>query len=349
MTEGPRDIIRSLRHEHVLPRTIDALLEATVVGSFSRLGFVARRRIWRWADPARLEGHNIVVTGASSGIGRATALGLARLGADLWLVGRDPGRLRAAREAALRTGGGGAIEIASLDLVDAEAVTAFAGRVRTANRQVDALVHIAGAMFAERAATPEGTEMTVATHVLAAFRLSCLLLPLLSRAPAPVIVTVSSGGMYTQRFDLGRLEMTADGYRGATAYARAKRAQVVLAGEWGRRWGDAGLASYVMHPGWVDTAGLKASLPGFARLGPLLRRPEQGADTVIWLAADGPRSKADGPSQSAAGEDRPGIWLDRRRRGVHYLPTTWRSRAGDEADGSAVWDWCASRTEAESR
>ena len=103
---------------------------------------------------------------------------------------------------------------------------------------------------------------------------------------------VSSGGMYTERFDLDRLEMDPEHYDGVRAYARAKRAQVVLAREWSRRWSACGVASYAMHPGWVDTPGLASGLPSFTYLGPLLRRPEEGADTAVWLAAGAARPSA---------------------------------------------------------
>ena len=95
--------------------------------------------------------------------------------------------------------------------------------------------------------------------------------------------------MYTQRFDL-EWSSPPDGYNGVTAYARVKRAQVVLAHEWARRWGATAWTAIAMHPGWVDTPGLAAGLPSFTRLGPLLRSPDQGADTVVWLAADGPET-----------------------------------------------------------
>ena len=85
------------------------------------------------------------------------------------------------------------------------------------------------------------------------------------------------------------METDPAGYRGAVAYARAKRAQVVLSHEWARRWASEGLASYAVHPGWVATPGLATGLPTFAKLGPLLRTPAQGADTIAWLAADEPR------------------------------------------------------------
>jgi dehydrogenase/reductase SDR family protein 12 len=131
-------------------------------------------------------------------------------------------------------------------------------------------------------------------------------------------VTVSSGGMYTERFDLDRLERDpAAHYDGVRAYARAKRAQVVLAREWARRWSARGVASYAMHPGWVDTA--------------------------VWLAAGAARpSAASGWPTSLSVEE--GFWHDRRLRGEYYLPWT-RPRDGHEDEGRRLWDWCATRTE----
>jgi NAD(P)-dependent dehydrogenase (short-subunit alcohol dehydrogenase family) len=124
--------------------------------------------------------------------------------------------------------------------------------------------------------------------------------------------------------------MGPEGYRGAVAYARAKRAQVVLAHEWARRHGTSGVRSYSMHPGWVATPGLDSGLPGFARLGPLLRTPEEGADTIVWLVAN---ALAETPPAE-------GFWLDRRPRGEHYRPGTG---AGPD-DGARLWEWCEART-----
>jgi dehydrogenase/reductase SDR family member 12 len=325
----------------LLPYAVDDLLEATIVGSFSRLGAVVRRRLWGWAEPPRMDGKVIVVTGASSGIGRSVALTLARLGADLMVVGRDEERLEATRRSAA-TFGAGRVESAALDLVDADAVSRFVTRLTESESHIDGLVHGAGALFSEFRTAPNGTELTLATHVLAPFRLSCLLRPLLRRAPSSIIVTISSGGMYTQRFDLGRLELTEDAYRGVTAYARAKRAQVVLAHEWARRWVGDGVASYVMHPGWVDTPGLTRGLPSFARLGPLLRTADEGADTTAWLAAGGDRECAG--SAPSRRERSDGIWLDRRRRSEFHLPWTYRSPTQQRRDGGSLWEWCGDRT-----
>lgn len=322
-----------------LARAVDAALEATVVASFSRVGFRCRRRLGGWCPPARLDGAVAVVTGASSGIGRAVAEGLGGLGAEVWAVGRDPARTEAAAAAVRAAGGDGRAEI--LDVVEPAAVDAFVARLGRRHDHLDVLVHGAGALFRERRTAPDGTELTVATHVLAPYRLSARLAPLLARRQGPhhpTIVTVSSGGMYTARLDVDRLAADADGatgsYDGVRTYARAKRAEVALSHEWATRWGGHGIASVAMHPGWVDTPGLASALPTFARLGPLLRRPDEGADTAVWLAAGGDGRRATAPTE--------GFWLDRRRRGEHHLPWT-RPRRGEDG-GARLWDWCASRT-----
>ena len=317
-----------------LDRLVDAALEVSVAGSFSRIGFDVRSRVEHWGAPDGLAGRVAVVTGASSGIGRAAALDLAGLGATVWLVGRNRARTEDTARRARELLPGAAVEPVVLDVVDAVASAEFAARVAGAHRQLDVLVHAAGALYPDYRSAPGGGELTVATSVLAPFRLTWLLGPLLRRAVDANIVTVSSGGMYTQRFYLDSLEMPPDGYRGTTAYARAKRAQVVLSHEWARRWRPFGVASYASHPGWVDTPGLASGLPSFARLGRLLRTPAQGADTVVWLAAGAAR-QGDPPLTE-------GFFHDRRLRSEHHL--LWTARGASPEDGRRLWEWCLART-----
>jgi dehydrogenase/reductase SDR family member 12 len=323
-----------------LARLLDGLLEATIVGSFSRIGWLARRATQPWPDPPRLDGRVIVVTGASSGIGRATALALGGLGAEMWVLGRDRDRTDAVAES-IRAAGGLA-RGKTVDVSDGSAVDAFVEHFSSCHDSLDGLVHSAGALLADYTVTPVGVEMTVATHVLGPYRLSRRLAPHLRAAGRSTIVTVSSGGMYTERFDLDRLEMDPADYDGVRAYARAKRAQVVLAHEWSRRWAGSGVASYVMHPGWVDTPGLSSGLPGFSRLGPLLRRPDEGADTAVWLAAGAARATDLGEAPRLPPVEG-GIWHDRHRRHEYYLPWT-RPREGAAAQGPRLWQWCAARS-----
>jgi NAD(P)-dependent dehydrogenase (short-subunit alcohol dehydrogenase family) len=118
-------------------------------------------------------------------------------------------------------------------------------------------------------------------------------------------------------------------YNGTKAYARAKRAQVTLAEMWADRLRADGVSVHAMHPGWADTPGVRRSLPGFRRvMGPLLRTPEEGADTLVWLAAD------DGRPVETTGR----FWLDRRPRDIHRLARTRRSDTPDER--RRLWDWC---------
>lgn len=311
-------------------RLVDAMLEASVAGSFSRVGYAVRSRLEPWPDPPGQFGRVHLVTGASSGIGRAVAIRLAGLGAEVWMVGRDEKRTEASAEAARAAGG--RAEAVLLDLTDPEAVDTLCRQLAASHDRIHGLVHAAGALTSDYRTAADGMEVTVATAVVVPFRLTRRLAPLL-RSGAANVVTVSSGGMYAEPFDLARLVSGSDDYDGVRAYARAKRAQVVLAHEWARRLGPSGVASYACHPGWVDTPGLATGLPLFTRLGPLLRTADEGADTAAWLAAGGARQPVDGSSPVTEG-----FFHDRRLRTEHRLRRTRLASASD--DGTRLWTWC---------
>lgn len=317
-----------------LARAVDAALEATIVGGFGKLGAAIRRRTEHWAALPRLDGGVAVVTGATSGLGRATAAALAGLGATTVVVGRDRRRGEAVVAELARTTGSRAVDFAVCDLSDLEQTRELAGLLRRRYGRLDALVHNAGALLTERHTSPQGFEATVATQVLAPFLLTEELLDVLRTTPGARVVLVTSGGLYTERFDLDRLELDREHYDGVVAYARAKRAQVVLAAEWQLRDGKGGVRFDAVHPGWADTPGLRAALPRFAgALGPLLRSPAEGADTIAWLAA--------GAAPPGTGGQ---LWHDRRVRGRYYLPWTRPIGAEAKAAGPALWSFCAERT-----
>ncbi len=326
-----------VRRPDAVCRVVDGVLEATVVGSFSRLGPAARRRCEGWADPPRMEGRTAVVTGATSGVGLAVALGLARLGAAVHLVGRDPGRLGAAAATVASAAGVPTAGVPSsvADIADLDQVRALAGDVAARHRRVDVLVHGAGALTRRFAPTPQGAELTAGVQLLAPFLLTGLLLPVLGAAPGRArVLTVSSGGLYGARFSLEGLRPDPERYDGLATYALVKRAQLLLVHEWARRLGPDGPAFHAMHPGWVDTPGLAAGLPGFRRaMRPLLRTPADGADTVVWLAAAPEGAASTG-----------GFWHDRHRRGEHRLPTTWLAPRRFGEARAALWAWCAEAT-----
>jgi NAD(P)-dependent dehydrogenase (short-subunit alcohol dehydrogenase family) len=311
-----------------LARLVDSALELPVVTSFTRLGPAVRSRLggWRPLDDYRLDGQVVVVTGATSGLGLAAAEQFARCGATVVLLGRDATKTARVRDDMARRTGNEALEVLVADMGDLEQVRTAAAALVARHPRVDALVHNAGALTADRRESPQGIEATVASQVVGPFLFTSLLLPVLRAAGPARVITVSSGGMYAAGLTVDRLQM-GDDYRGAEQYARAKRAQVTLNEMWAERVPASEVVFHAMHPGWADTPGVEASLPRFRSIfGPLLRTPAEGADTIVWLIAD-----------DAARGSSGGFWLDRARRPIHRLPSTRRSDTS--ARRSALWEW----------
>jgi NAD(P)-dependent dehydrogenase (short-subunit alcohol dehydrogenase family) len=311
---------------------LDDVLEVSVVGSFTKLGYDARRRLFHWLPPSSLRGKSVLITGATSGLGLECAITMARLGASVQFVARDEGRARAAREEILLASTSGEVEYVLADMADLASVRDVAQQVRTRAARLDVLVHNAGAIAPVRRVASNGVEVTVAAQLLGPFLLTQLLLPSLRAAAPGRVVTVSSGGMYSQRFDLRRLINGVAPYDGVATYARVKRALVVATHEWATRIDPSEVVFASMHPGWVDTPGVRTSLPRFYRvMGPLLRTTAQGADTIIWLAADADLVREDGK-----------FWLDRRVRPEYKVPRTRPTDAS--ADQVELWEWCVGQT-----
>jgi NAD(P)-dependent dehydrogenase (short-subunit alcohol dehydrogenase family) len=305
---------------------LDDLLEITIVGSFTRIGPVVRRRLYDWTSPppGAMAGRTVLVTGPTSGLGSAVAEELAALGARVVLVGRNSDRLEAIRRKLTEANGEDRFPAIVADMSSLASVRAAVTRVMEAEPRLDALIDNAGAIFPERTESPDGIESTLATMVVGPFALVAGLLPLLSVAGHARVIAVTSGGMYAQRLHLDDLQWRDEPFDGVRAYARAKRAQVALMREWARRVPRTAVTFNAMHPGWADTPGIAASLPGFhARLGPLLRTPTEGIDTTVWLTAD-----------PAPGATTGGLYLDRRRRPFDRVPSTRVSAA----DRRRLWD-----------
>lgn len=305
---------------------IDDALEIAVIPSFSRIGYAVRQRLYGWSPmPATaLRGRTALITGPTSGLGRATADALAALGARLLLVGRDPGRLAQARDDLIARHGEDRFRTIVADMASLDSVRGAAERILETEPRLDVLVDNAGAIFPERTETPDGIESTLATLVVGPFALVTALLPLLRQTRMARVIAVTSGGMYLQRLDLDDLEWERRPFDGPRAYAHAKRAQVALMREWARRIPGDEVTFNAMHPGWADTPGISAALPGFyARMDPILRTPAEGVDTTIWLAADPAPAGITGR-----------VFLDRRIRPYDRVPFT-RTSAAERCD---LWD-----------
>jgi NAD(P)-dependent dehydrogenase (short-subunit alcohol dehydrogenase family) len=308
--------------------TLDDILEGSIVGSFTNVGYRLRSGSWD-SDSPRMDGETVVITGATSGIGLAAVRQMVGLGARVVLVGRNRAKLDASVSAVAayndREVAGYRADLSSLDQVRDLAKELLAGETR-----IDVLINNASVLAPERSLSADGFELTLATNLLSTFLLTNLLIPRMVQSAPSRIVTVSSGGMYTEGLDVPGLQMSAEGYKGSAAYARTKRAQVVLTDIWANRLAATGVVAHSMHPGWVDTPGVSASLPVFRRvMGPLLRNADQGADTIVWLSSD-----------PAALESSGRFWMDRQPRSKHRLK---RTKAGD-GQAEQLWDFLCDAT-----
>jgi len=318
-----------------LGQAVDAALEACVVPGFSRIGLAVRSRLlpeFTAGDPPALGGKTVIITGATSGIGYAAAVALARRGAAVHFLARDRGRAERARRGIAAESASTRVSYGLADMEDLDGARDFAREFNATHDRLDVLIHNAGAIHPDFRTDAAGTELTVLGQVAAPFLLTRLLMPALHAAAPSRVITVSSGGMYTQRLDLATLQMPRSRYQGVTACAKAKRAQVALSREWARRMAGTGVAFHAMHPGWVNTPGVAAALPGFYRAArPVLLTPEQGADTIVWLAAIPPERLGSGR-----------FWHDRRPRPEYPLPWT---RGHDPGAASKLWDHLAAATD----
>jgi dehydrogenase/reductase SDR family protein 12 len=311
---------------------LDTALDRSVVLGYGRPGLEVRRRLPNWPpDPPRLDGRNVLVTGAAGGIGLAAAIGFARLGATVHALARDERRAADAQARILEEVPGGEVRPLGCDLGSLGEIRSLAtGFVETVGR-LDVLVNNAGLMPQQRTLSADGVELMFAIHVLAPFALVHWLTPALTRAAPARVINVSSGGMYTAGLP-HEPEVPQQGYSPRRGYAQTKREEVALSQEMALRLAPEGIHVHSMHPGWVDTEGLRRSMPSFrSAVRTIIRTPEQGADTIVWLGG-----APEGAASSGA------FWHDRRPR---PLSLRLGPGEGDAAGRQRLWRYCASLLE----
>jgi NAD(P)-dependent dehydrogenase (short-subunit alcohol dehydrogenase family) len=234
----------------------------------------------------------VLLTGATRGIGKAAAVALAREGAELALVGRDPERVKAVAEEARAAGSGAPVHEHVCDLSLMADVRALAEEVRGSYGHIDVLANNAGAVFTSRLETSEGFEMTFALNHLSPFLLTNLLLDRLSGAR---VVTTSSDAHTTGRLDLEDLQ-SEKSYSSFRVYGTSKLCNILFTRELARRAPE--LHANCFHPGVVRT-GFGKNTGVILKLvltvgGPLLRSPDHGARSLVWLALSPEAADLDG-------------------------------------------------------
>jgi NAD(P)-dependent dehydrogenase (short-subunit alcohol dehydrogenase family) len=230
-----------------------------------------------------------LVTGATAGIGKVTALELARRGDTVIVVGRDVakggvvvGEIRAATR-------NGDVHFMRCDLSSQASIRALAAAFTSRFYRLDLLVNNAGAIFGERKLTVDGLEMTFATNHLAYFLLTNLLLDVIVASAPARIVSVASRAHRGSPFDLDDLQFARRPYSMMGAYGASKLANVAWTAELGRRLHDKRVTANCLHPGVIGSSfGKEGSLLlryGMRLVAPVLKSPEQGAATTLYLAS----------------------------------------------------------------
>jgi retinol dehydrogenase 14 len=235
-----------------------------------------------------LAGRTVLVTGATGGIGRATAVGLATMGADLAITGRDRERTEgAARE--IRAVSSGQVDLFVADLSSQSEVRRLADEVLQTYPRIDVLINNVGGYWNTRHVTADGLERTFALNHLASFLLTNLLLDRLKQSAPARVVTVASNAHATGQIDFDDLQGERS-YSGSRAYNQSKLANILFTYELARRLQASAVTANTLHPGVVNTsfgaedpAGIQRLIIPFAR--PFMKAPEQGAATSIHLAS----------------------------------------------------------------
>lgn len=237
-----------------------------------------------------MEGKTCIVTGASSGIGKATALGLAKMGATVVTVSRNEAEGRAAQEDIQKGSGNNSVDLLVADLSSLDAVRNLAARFKEKHRKLHVLVNNAGTFFTKRHETIDGLEMTFVVNYLSRFLLTHLLLDVLKDSAPSRIVEVAGAYHTKGQINFDDLQSERD-YNGMKANAQSKLANVLFTHELARRLKGTGVTINCLHPGIVATKLIESDrdYPSFLKalyrlFKPFIKTPEQGAETVLYLA-----------------------------------------------------------------
>jgi NAD(P)-dependent dehydrogenase (short-subunit alcohol dehydrogenase family) len=253
-------------------------------------------------EPQTMSGKTCIVTGANSGIGKETALGLARMGAHVVLVCRNAEKGRAALADIQRESASSKLDLLIADMSSQASVRALAAQILEKYPRVDVLVNNAGTAISKRALSVDGIEMTIAGNHLGAFLLTLLLLDRLKASAPSRIVNVSSEAQRRAQLDMGDIQFERRKYTGIGAYGLSKVLMNACTFELARRLEGTGVTANCLHPGVVATniwhSG-EADQPLFFKLlvrvfKPFMLNSKKGAAVSLYLATSPDVAKVTG-------------------------------------------------------
>ncbi|KAM4552670.1 dehydrogenase/reductase SDR family member 12-like [Odontesthes bonariensis] len=289
------------------------------IHQYTRKGYAAASSDF---EPKDLEisvvGRSFMITGANSGIGKATAIAIAKKGGTVHMVCRNKERAEEARSDIVSESGNMEVHIHTVDMSQTRKVWEFAEAFKKQYPSLNVLINNAGCMVQKRELNEEGLEKNFATNTMGMFILTQTLIPLLQKSRDPRVITVSSGGMLVQKLRVDDLQSEKGYFDGVMVYAQNKRQQVVLTQHWAKV--NPVIHFSVMHPGWADTPAVSTSMPQFHHMmGERLRTVQQGADTVVWLALS-----------RVAARTRSGQFFQDREPVPDHLPLAWTHSSAEE-------------------
>ncbi|XP_042353888.1 dehydrogenase/reductase SDR family member 12-like isoform X2 [Plectropomus leopardus] len=289
------------------------------IHQYTRKGYEAACKSFEPQDlDVSVVGRSFMITGANSGIGRATAMAIAKKGGTVHMVCRNRDKAEEARVDIVRASENTEVYIHIVDLSETRKVWEFAEAFKKQYPSLNVLINNAGCMVHKRELNAEGLEKNFATNTMGPYILTQSLIPLIQKSRDPRVITVSSGGMLVQKLRVNDLQSKKGYFDGVMVYAQNKRQQVVLTQQWAKA--NPVIHFSVMHPGWVDTPAVSTSMPQFHHMmGERLRGVEQGADTVVWLALS-----------RAASRTRSGQFFQDRVPVPVHLPLAWTHSSAEE-------------------
>ncbi|KAL5476280.1 hypothetical protein EMCRGX_G026204 [Ephydatia muelleri] len=287
---------------------------------YTRNGFLKAAENFREEDMiADVSNLSYMITGANSGIGKETALALAKRGATVHMVCRNSASGEQVKQEIISQSGNNKVHLHILDMAKPRNIVEFTASFVRSEAPLDVLVNNAGCMVNQRELSEDGLETNFATNTLGTYIITTELIPVLGMSASARVVTVSSGGMLTTKLETVDLQSeNCRSFDGTFAYAQNKRQQVVMSRIWSKQFPNIHFST--MHPGWADTPAVRSAMPSFHRLMEgKLRTPEQGADTIIWLCV-APRDRV--------GES--GLFFQDRTPVSEHLPLAWTRSGADE-------------------
>ncbi len=272
-----------------------------------------------------MKGKTVVITGGNAGIGKATAIALAKKGAEITITSRSEGKAKVAVDEIKKASGNEHIDFVLINLVDQESVRKAAEEIKVKCPKIDVLINNAGCYLSELELSPQGIEGQFATNHIGHFLLTNLILDNIKAAGNARIINLASiAHKSTRNLNFDDLNYEKEEYGGWKSYSRSKFCNILFTKELARRLEGTGITANAVHPGGVRTEIAEKDANWYTKLGWIVMKPfmitvEKGAATSIYLASS---PKVEGESG--------GYWVQSRKE--------WSNRPSQDPElASALW------------